>query len=188
MIRTLILALFLLLSDICCAQRVVVSKAEYWSVWNVATQTPAQVYYVLHHDDLGSSKRCPNWRFIKDIDTPFMIVKHSDYTNSGYHRGHMCPAKDRSMTEHSMKETFCMSNVAPQTPSLNMGAWKQTEDWIRGEVCHYDSLGVLICPVYLQRDTIRFGDAPVCVPHAYFKAVWDAANDSVINAWFIFNK
>ena len=48
----------------------------------------------------------------------------SDYTNSGYDRGHMSPAGDAS-TLSNEKETFSMANVVPQFHSLNAGQWER---------------------------------------------------------------
>lgn len=170
------------------AQRFMVNKPQYFAVWDIATQCPSQVVYVVSPEDLGKAKRVPSWRFLSDIPYPFMRARHSDYTRSGYQRGHLCPAADRSSSKQAMRETFCLSNVAPQLASVNVGTWKQTENWVRSQVINYDSLCVLVCPVYLQRDTVRIGKADICVPHAFFKAVWVANTDSVLNAWFIFNK
>ena len=169
-------------------QKIKVEKPQYAAVWDVATQCPAQVFYILTPDNLGSAKRKPFWRFKRDISHPFMMASHGDYTKSGFHRGHLLPAQDRSSSAQEMKETFCMSNVAPQTPSLNCGEWKQTENYVRRLTAYYDSIGVLVVPIYLARDTVRFSSAQVCVPHAFFKAVWNLKNDSVLCAWFVFNK
>ncbi|KFA32151.1 endonuclease, partial [Xanthomonas vasicola pv. vasculorum NCPPB 1326] len=56
--------------------------------------------------------------------------KSSDYTNTGYDRGHMTPAGDAS-TESSEKETFSMANVVPQDHKLNTGEWAHIEQQVR---------------------------------------------------------
>jgi len=38
-------------------------------------------------------------------DTP------EDYKNSGYHRGHLCPAGDMKFSAEAMSETFVMTNI-----------------------------------------------------------------------------
>ena len=67
----------------------------------------------------------------------------SDYTRSGYDRGHMAPAGDMKWSETAMQESFYMSNVCPQNRNLNRGDWKDLEEFRahlghslrRGEYC-----------------------------------------------------
>ena len=54
---------------------------------------------------------------------------HRDYLNSGYDRGHMVPnhAIASRFGAAAQRETFMMSNVAPQRPWLNRGPWADVE-------------------------------------------------------------
>lgn len=185
----LILSLLLLISTIAvCGQDVRLEKPEYLAVYNLCTQVPRQVEWTLHASDLGSVKRETQWRFAQDVPHVLAVASHADYNRSGYHRGHLCPAADRSSSTQAMLATFAMSNVCPQLPAVNVGTWKQTENMCRAYALRYDSVQIVACPVFLNRDTAKIGNAPVYVPHAFFKAVWVASTDSVLNAWFIFNK
>ena len=58
-------------------------------------------------------------------------LKSSDYTNSGYDRGHLCPNDDYGC------ETYYMSNVVPMTPNFNRGKWKIAEKYIRDKYKGY---------------------------------------------------
>ena len=169
------------------AQQIVIDKAQYRSVYDLTLQCPIQVAWTLHASDLGETSREPSWRFCNDIANPAAVARHSDFNRTGFHRGHLCPAQDRSSSLTSMKATFALSNVAPQLPSVNCGVWKQTENSCRIAASIYDSVCVLVCPVFLHRDTTHIGKHNLSVPHAFFKAVWRADNDSVLNAWFVFN-
>lgn len=169
------------------AQQIVIDKAQYRSVYDLTLQCPIQVAWTLHASDLGETSREPSWRFRADIGNKAAIARHGDFNRCGYHRGHLCPAADRSSSIADMRATFSMSNVAPQLPTINCGSWKQTENSCRLAASIYDSVCVLVCPVFLHRDTARIGRHHLAVPHAFFKAVWRADNDSVINAWFVFN-
>lgn len=53
-----------------------------------------------------------------------------DYTNTGYDRGHMVPAADAD-DPNEMSDTFLMTNMTPQLPSVNRVAWKNLEDRVR---------------------------------------------------------
>ena len=52
-----------------------------------------------------------------------------DYTKSGYDRGHMVPnyAIATRYGEEFQRLTFMMSNIAPQSPALNRGVWRDLE-------------------------------------------------------------
>ena len=55
----------------------------------------------------------------------------SDYTGSGFDRGHLAPSADRSGSVEGMSETFFMSNMTPQTGDLNRGPWQKLEAYLR---------------------------------------------------------
>jgi endonuclease G, mitochondrial len=61
---------------------------------------------------------------IKDSPTP------DDYTNTGYDRGHMAAAANADDTIE-MSESFLMTNMTPQLPSVNRVAWRMLEDRVR---------------------------------------------------------
>jgi endonuclease G len=69
-------------------------------------------------DDFRADKR------IADSPTP------ADYTNSGYDRGHMVPAANAD-DPNEMSDTFFMTNMTPQLPSVNRVAWKNLEERVR---------------------------------------------------------
>lgn len=168
-------------------QRVTVIRDRYLSTYDVQLLCPTQVEWQVCLDDIGSARRSPSWRFIEDIAHPLAVACHDDFTSSGYHRGHLCPAADRSSSMEAMRSTFTMSNVAPQVPALNMGAWKATELAVRNAVLLGDTITVVTIPVFLARDTMRLGAHGIAVPHAFFKAAWCSGNDSIIGYWFFFN-
>lgn len=169
------------------AQTVIVDKPQFRSVYNIQTQCPSQVEWTLHRSDLGQAKRNPSWLFISDVADTRALATHYDYTASGYDRGHMCPALDRSHTLSDMRATFVVSNICPQVPTVNRGSWKQTETICRQLANRYDSVAIVSIPVFLHRDTSFIGRHRVAVPHAFFKAAWLPARDSVVACWFIFN-
>jgi endonuclease G len=61
----------------------------------------------------------------------FSRVTSSVYNNSGFDRGHMCPAKDRSATQKDIDATFYMTNVVPQSPNSNQRGWERLESYCR---------------------------------------------------------
>jgi DNA/RNA endonuclease G (NUC1) len=61
----------------------------------------------------------------------FNKVIKADYVNSGYSRGHLAPAGDRSRTTKDDEATFYMTNMLPQKQNMNNGMWKRMEEFER---------------------------------------------------------
>jgi len=95
-----------------------------------------------------------------------------DYAASGYDKGHNAPDGDMSFDNQAELESFLMTNMSPQAPSLNRGTWKLLETSVRGwavQVGH--PFTIYAGNIYGPGDkTIGKG---VVVPHALYKIVID---------------
>ena len=60
-------------------------------------------------------------------------AKDSDFSKSGYDRGHLVSAEDFAYDYRKQSITFSYYNCFPQTRHLNRGPWKSWENTIRGE-------------------------------------------------------
>ena len=93
-----------------------------------------------------------------------------DYRNSGYDRGHMCPAADQKWSTEAMEDCFVMANMCPQDHALNSGAWNTLEsrerDWARRD----SALVIVAGPIYSPEDKTTIGEG-VLVPGAFFKVL-----------------
>lgn len=110
--------------------------------------------------------------FITDTTLPatFYRVKHSDYTNSGYDRGHMVRSEERTATDADNRSTFFLTNILPQAPDLNQGVWLDMEYWCEA-MCKDSSaeLFVIAGGIYGQNPKI-IGNG-VAVPDSCWKIV-----------------
>lgn len=146
---------------------------------------PQMVSWPLNVGHLGHTKREPSFRFKSDKDTPRPRVTSGLYTRSGFQRGHMCPAADRSASRSSMKSTFIMSNVCPMTAALNCGAWKHTEELEREIARRFDSCRVISGALFFPSDTQWIGRGRVAVPHAFYKCIY-TIDPPRVWGWFIY--
>lgn len=70
-------------------------------------------------------------RFHEDQELPAEDQVHRrGYEGSGMDRGHLAPNADAASAQNAL-ETFLMSNMVPQFPALNQGAWSHLENAVR---------------------------------------------------------
>ena len=95
-----------------------------------------------------------------------------DYEKSGFDRGHLCPAADMGYSKITMQESFYYSNMSPQIPGFNRGIWKQLEEQTRNWAIEYDSLYIVVGPIFSDSMKV-IGPHQVAVPNAYYKVILD---------------
>lgn len=98
--------------------------------YNDKLRFPNWVAWHLSRKDIGSVER---GQFKPDSSLParFTRITPTDYTRSGYDRGHNCPSKDRSATRASNDAVFQMTNITPQAHGMNAGPWEKLESYCR---------------------------------------------------------
>lgn len=109
-------------------------------------------------------------KFWQDTDIEGCPVTR-DYSNSGYDRGHMCPAADQKWSREAMVDCFSLANIVPQAKSLNTGAWKTLESKERLWAQRDSAILIVAGPIYGASDTQRIGETGVRVPGAFFKVL-----------------
>ena len=107
-----------------------IARPQYVLSYNAETRRPNWVSWCLRRSDIGKADRGP---FEQDPLLPrgFSRVTSHVYDGSGFDRGHMCPAKDRSATQKDCDATFYMTNVVPQSPACNQKGWERLESYCR---------------------------------------------------------
>lgn len=93
--------------------------------------TPNWVSWELNAAWLGDAHRVGKFAPDEDLPTGWPRVKPSDYTGSGFDRGHMTNSEDRSRSPEDNIATFLMTNVLPQSPDNNQGPWVELEKYCR---------------------------------------------------------
>lgn len=102
-------------------------------------------------------------------------AKWENYKNSGYDRGHLCPAGDRRFSPDAYNETFLTSNIAPQDHNFNSGIWNRLEQKTRYWASKHD--GVFVITGGILKDGLKhIGKEQVSVPNDFFKILLDYDN------------
>ncbi len=120
-------------------------------------------------DAPGAEKRS-NYKFEPDPDVASSPV-HSDYSGTGYDRGHMAPANDFKWNPTTMAECFYMTNMCPQNHELNNGAWKKIENYVHNWAKKFGRLIVVTGPVLTKGMAMTGRKSNIAVPTKFFKVV-----------------
>lgn len=130
------------------------------------------VAYILTKNELNKVTGRPK-KFYTDFNISTISADSSDYTRSGYDRGHLAPAADMEWSELSAKESSYMSNVAPQIAQLNQGLWNELEQKVRKWAAAFGEIAVITGPV-LEKAPSEYktiGKNNVVVPEFFYKVL-----------------
>lgn len=94
----------------------------------------------------------------------------SDYSRSGYDRGHLSPNGDMANRSQQF-DSFSLANIAPQNGTHNRGVWRHIESATRSLATRYGEVYVVTGVVFLGKNIASIGTG-VLVPSHFFKAVY----------------
>ena len=149
----------------------VIRHAGYSFVYNETYEQAAWVAYQLTEKETEKQYDRTD-KFIPDPSVSTGSATDSDYSGSGYDRGHLAPAADMGWSSTTMAESFYFSNMSPQVPGFNRGIWKRLEEQVRSWAIEYDTIFVVTGPV-LKGDMGSIGANKVAVPNYYYKVILD---------------
>jgi len=110
--------------------------------------------------------------FEKDSKVRTKSAHYRNYKDSGYNKGHLCPAGDRKFSKEAFDETFLMSNVSPQIYEFNSGIWNRLEQKTRFWASKYDKLFIVTGGI-LEPNLKTIGSEKVAVPNYFYKIILD---------------
>lgn len=152
----------------------IIKHQSYICSYNINNKTPNYIAWILTPERVnGKVKRSNKFQGDPNIPKPLRI-ETSDFSGSGYDRGHMCPAADNRHSSQAMNECFYMTNICPQNHELNSRTWNDLEMQCRNWTKKYKKLYIVSGPVYSgnQHKTIGKRKAMrIQVPEAFFKVI-----------------
>lgn len=137
-----------------------VLRPQYALSYNAAKGIPNWVSWQLNQSWLGSVDRQNDFRPDDTLPSNFYHVTPSDYTGTGYDRGHQAPSGDRTANVTDNSATFLMTNMIPQAPDLNRGPWEKLESYSRQLVSEGKEL-YITAGVSGQKGTLAGGNLSI---------------------------
>ena len=156
----------LLLAAACPLDDSILLPKVYFTVcYNKSWRIPRWVTYHLTAVDLeGDVARTEDYREDQAIPERPDRSLLSDYVGSGYHRGQMAPADAFDRSVHAMSTTFLLSNMAPQTPSLNSGKWRSLESAVQKVINGHRGVWVVTGNLFAEEEQEVCSDFnPICL-------------------------
>ncbi|MDT5261377.1 MAG: endonuclease mitochondrial, partial [Acidobacteriota bacterium] len=118
-------------------------KTQYAVSYNRDRGIPNWVSWHLDSTWLGSTPRQDDFRNDTTLPAGWYQVQATDYSGSGFDRGHHCPSGDRTNSVASNSATFLMTNMMPQAPDNNQGPWANLESYCRTLVSSGNELYII---------------------------------------------
>lgn len=141
-------------------------NTQYTSYYNSNFRIPELVVEILEPSDFAKVYH-RNGVFTPDprvINSP----KSSDYNKSGFDRGHMSAASNTTSSK-LIQESFLMTNIAPQSPTLNRGFWKTLESNAKAK--GHNSRVLVISGVYFNNCLTPKRFNGIAIPDGFWKII-----------------
>lgn len=153
---------------------ILIFKSQFIISYNVEKKCPNYVCWQLTPGRTKGNIQRPD-KFFPDLAlSEGARVDFFDYNNSGYDRGHMCPAADNKNSQQAMEESFLLTNICPQNHALNEGAWNDLEMKCRSWVNKYKTLYICCGPIFDSKTPQTIGKRKgkkIAVPDRFFKVI-----------------
>lgn len=152
----------------------VIDKGIYKAYFSVTLKNPLYVTYHLSKGGGPCNRETEGFTFKIDGCKP--CAKTSDYTNSGFEKGHLANAEDFAFSCKKEELTFRYYNCVPQTFELNHGEWLQWEDSIR-KISKTKKIFIIAGSIFGKK---TIGKSKVRVPTFCYKILVDPKTKKTI--------
>lgn len=137
-----------------------VSRTPLWSAEYLDRPRLQQAKQIDREDSFHEESRLPK----------SMRASLSDYSGSGYDRGHLSPNGDMA-TRSQQYDSFSLANIAPQSPRNNRYIWRNIESATRYLTQQYGEVYAVTGVAFTDKKTKQLADR-VLVPSHFYKAVY----------------
>ena len=159
-------------NDIACDT--IIDKEFFEVCFDYKLKAAKSVAYVLAGDLVNEAniKDRPNFYEEELLDEEYR-VSASDYTNSGYDRGHMAPDAAFDWSQESLEATYSMANIIPQIPEVNREMWTDVEKYSRRKAVDLGEVNVINIVKYNPERSRRLGQNKIAVSKGFYKVLYN---------------
>jgi len=131
------------------------------------------VGYTLYGDLVNENNidKRPSFRVERAIERQYRATA-SDYTGSGYDRGHLACDAAFDWSKESLNATYSLANIIPQARKVNRYTWIKAERYARYIAVNLGSVNVVNVVKY-EENPKRIGDHSIAVPTGYYKVLYN---------------
>lgn len=148
----------------------IIEHVGYTLSYNSISRLANWVAYELTYEETqGTVPRAK--KFTQDPAARGVQADNDDYRNSGWDRGHLCPAGDMKWSIQAMDESFYFTNICPQNPNLNGGDWKDLEEKCRSLTECYGRIYITCGAIVGQAINGTLGYNNIVIPDAFYKVL-----------------
>jgi len=141
--------------------------------YDYSLKVAKSVAYILEGDlvnELNIQER-PSFYQEESIDKPYR-AKSSDYTHSGYDRGHLAPDAAFDWSQESLDATYSLANIIPQVPEVNRYMWVKVEAYARDKAIDFGEITVVNVVKYGDNN-LHIGEDNITVSIGYYKILFN---------------
>ena len=113
----------------------------------------------------------PSFYTEDDIPEEYQVI-YSDYTNSGYDRGHLAPDAAFDYNEEDLDLIYTLANIIPQDPNVNRYFWKKAEYQERLVAASLGELSV-INGVVFDENPEYIDEDKIAISKGYWKILYN---------------
>lgn len=147
-----------------------ISRRTYATSHNCVEGQPNWVSWNLNKTHYGDAPRSTTFTTDQTLPGGCYRVTTSDYTNSGYSRGHMTRSEERTWSSADNKETFIMTNIVPQMQDMNGGPWYKLEQFCQDLAQNQNKELYVISGPIGDKGTLK-NEGKVVIPTYTFKII-----------------
>ena len=149
----------------------IIRRGEFAIGWSDSLRHPVWCAYHVARDAVHEAGKRPSFRIDRSIPA---APRPDAYAKSGYDRGHMVPnyAIATRYGDEERRKTFLMSNVAPQTPALNRGVWREVEHRIADLwTARYGEIWVVVGCISPRHGRETIAQTDIDVPTDFYQVI-----------------
>jgi endonuclease G len=164
-------------TDIAVPNNYLMRKTQYALSYNNSKGSANWVSWHLNSAWMGTAQRCDCFAVDVTLPTGFFRAATTNYTNTGFDRGHQCPSADRTTNSTDNAATFLMTNIMPQSPNLNQITWENLEAYCRKLTTQGNELYIISGGVGSGGSgsrggtTFTIGSGRINVPQRFWKVI-----------------